>query len=189
MNYVRLLVLLLSFSLAGETVRAEQIAGVDVTETTQLADGTELVLNGTGTRKMLFVSVYVGALYLPAPASQATAVFDEAVPKRMRLHVVYERVARERLVKAWQNGFERNTPAAMLATLKTRIDAFNALFDTAVEGDVVDIDYLPTTGTQVRINGVLRGTIDGADFQRAVFGIWLGDNPVSESLKSELLGG
>ena len=50
------------------------------------------------------------------------------------------------------------------------------------------IYYRPDTGTEVRINGEWRGAIKGNEFFRALLGIWLGEDPVSKSLKQEMLG-
>jgi hypothetical protein len=40
----------------------------------------------------------------------------------------------------------------------------------------------------VRINAELQGTVPGNDFFRALLKIWLGDRPVSKSLKQGMLG-
>jgi hypothetical protein len=37
------------------------------------------------------------------------------------------------------------------------------------------------------LNGESKGTIEGADFAQALFSIWLGQKPVSKSLKVALL--
>ena len=44
---------------------AKKIAGVDVPQTVTI-ENKNLVLNGAGIRKKLFIKVYVGALYLPS---------------------------------------------------------------------------------------------------------------------------
>jgi hypothetical protein len=53
----------------------------------------------------------------------------------------------------------------------------------------VDVDYLPGTGTQIRINGESKGTIEGEDFHKATLKIWLGDAPASTGLKKAMLAG
>jgi hypothetical protein len=35
----------------------------------------------------------------------------------------------------------------------------------------------------------MKEEIDGFDFKKAVFGIWLGKEPAQENLKTDLLGG
>jgi hypothetical protein len=37
-------------------------------------------------------------------------------------------------------------------------------------------------------NDVVKGKIPGFDFKQALFGIWLSDKPVDETLKKHLLG-
>ena len=56
------------------------------------------------------------------------------------------------------------------------------------KGDEIRIDYLPDRGIQVRINGEWRGTVEGNDFFRALLSIWLGEKPVTKSLRSGMLG-
>ena len=56
-------------------------------------------------------------------------------------------------------------------------------------GDVIDLDYLPKAGTQVRINGKIQGQIEGADFYSALLNVWLGEAPADSSLKAALLEG
>ena len=37
-------------------------------------------------------------------------------------------------------------------------------------------------------NGVKKGTIEGLDFKKALFGIWLGNKPADDDLKDGMLG-
>jgi hypothetical protein len=68
------------------------------------------------------------------------------------------------------------------------VDAFNKLFTVLKEGDVLRIDYSPAKGTEVRINDEWRGAVEGNDFFRALLKIWIGSNPISKSLKQDMLG-
>jgi len=53
----------------------------------------------------------------------------------------------------------------------------------------VNLDFVPGHGTRVVINGELRGQpIAGRAFFDALLDGWIGENPVSESLKRALLG-
>ncbi|HEY9198915.1 MAG TPA: chalcone isomerase family protein, partial [Gammaproteobacteria bacterium] len=123
----------------------------------------------------------------------AAAVLDQPGAKRMSLQFVYKEIRAEKLVSAWNEGFERNLPPNQFRALRPRIANFNGLFPTLRQGDRVDIDFLPRADkgavTQVWINGVLRGKVRGADFARALLQIWLGDYPVDADLKQALLGG
>jgi hypothetical protein len=47
---------------------------------------------------------------------------------------------------------------------------------------------LPRGDTRVWINDAQRGTVQGADFQRALLRVWLGNKPADTDLKQALLG-
>ena len=73
-------------------------------------------------------------------------------------------------------------------SLKARIEQFNALFVTVKKSDVINLNYTPTSGTQVVINGSNKGAIKGQDFFTAVLKIWLGEEPADDDLKIAMLG-
>ena len=55
-------------------------------------------------------------------------------------------------------------------------------------GDVIYLDYIPSTGTQVTFNGEKKPVIEGADFYAALLDVWLGEEPADDDLKDALLG-
>ena len=188
MRHIAFLVL---FSLLATStpVSAYPFAGVDIPDTVTLADsGTSLVLNGAGIRKKFFMDIYVGALYLPDKTADASAILADTGPASVLMHFLYKEVSREKITAGWNDGLAANHTVEQMATLQPQLDAFNALFDTAREGDVVRIDHLPGVGTQVLYNGILRGTVPGDNFYRSLLKIWLRAHPVSKALKQGMLG-
>jgi len=177
------------FLLVALPVGAKEIAGVNVAETLQSDDGTMLHLNGAGIRSKFFVKVYIGELYLENPSSGAEGVIDAAGQKKMILHFLHSKVEKEKLVDGWNEGFKGNTAAADLTVLQERLDQFNGLFVDVKKNDVIVLDFDPKTGTRVIIQGEEKGTIEGKDFNDALLKIWLGNKPVTSSLKKDLLGG
>ncbi len=170
--------------------QAREVAGIDLPDRVTLGEqNTPLVLNGAGVRKKFFFSVYLASLYLPDRLSDVQGILSDNRANRVRMDMLHSEVAKKKLVAAWNEGFEANNSDQELASLKQRIEDFNAMFETLVAGDLVELDYLPDTGTQVRINDVVKGVIPGQDFNRALLKIWLGESPVTESLKKDLLGG
>jgi hypothetical protein len=147
-----------------------------------------LQLNGIGYRSKFFFKIYIGALYTVTRAKTPEAVLSQTGPKRLLMHFVYSEVSREKLVNAWNEGFEENTPAGDLAKLRERIDQFNAMFPTLHSGDEVLFDYIPDEGTVVTIKGETKGVIKGEDFNHALLNIWLGNEPADSGLKDALLG-
>jgi len=56
-------------------------------------------------------------------------------------------------------------------------------------GDKFDIVYEPNIGVSLYINYKKIGTTGDLNFKKAIFKIWLANNPVDKSLKPELLSG
>ncbi len=183
--------LILPLMLCVQLAFAAEVAGVKVDERTSLGSG-ELVLNGAGLRTKAFFKIYVAGLYL---AEKKTGVADVlALPgaKRVSMRMMRELSAKQ-LTDALDEGIRDNTPSVEQEALKDRLAELTATMNalhSAKEGDVIALDWVPGTGTRVMLNGEPRGkAIAGEDFYRALLRIWLGDNPVSGSLKKALLGG
>lgn len=181
------ILLLFCLLVIGLPVNAQEIAGVAVQETIKADNGAVLRLNGAGIRTKMFFDIYVAQLYMEKPAASAAEVIAAEGKKRMIMHFLYKEVTKDKLVEAWNDGFKGNTGSEDLARLQERIDQFNALFEDVKKGDVIVLDFAPATGTAVTVKGLQKGVIPGKDFNDAMLKIWLGDAPVTESLKKELL--
>jgi len=145
-------------------------------------------LTGIGVRKKLFLDIYYGALYLNEPTSDANQVINTDQPKRVLLHVVYKEVAQEKWVEGWEEGFSKNLPKPDPA-LKQNIDRFLKCFTEPVKkGEEVSFTYTPGIGTEVSIKGQLKQTIPTREFMTALWSIWFGKHPASESLMNGMLG-
>ncbi|MGC2165019.1 MAG: chalcone isomerase family protein [Gallionella sp.] len=170
-------------------VWAIEIAGVKPATEVQL--GTQLLkLNGAGVRTKFFFKVYVAALYLPQKQKSAEAIIAGDHQYRIALHMLRD-LSSEKLFKAFNDAIEANHSAAELGAMGAEIKQMAGIFDAAKqvkEGDAITLDYLPGIGTQISINGTLRGTIGGIEFNRAILRIWLGRNPAQEDLKEGMLG-
>lgn len=175
-------------ALAMGAAQAKTCEGVAFPDQVQ-ADGATLKLNGLGLRLATFlkVKVYVGALYLAQPSKDANAILKANAAKRLVLHFVRE-VDHGDLTKAWDEGFE-NSAGSQLAALKPRIASFKAMMADMKKGEQIRMDHKPGAGVAVTIKGAAKGTIQGDDFARALFAIWLGADPPNDELKSGLLGG
>lgn len=167
---------------------ALEIAGVPVPESIKTDDGVALSLNGTGIRSKFVFDIYIAQLYLEHPAAEAKEVIAADGHKRMVMHFLYDKVEKEKLTDGWNEGFSGNNSPEQLKGLQERIDQFNAMFIDAKKGEVIILDYAPTSGTRVNIAGVEKGVIPGKDFNDAMLSIWLGEKPVSKDLKAKLLG-
>lgn len=163
------------------------VEGVDVPDT-YTAQQSELTLNGAGTRSKWFMDLYVGGLYTPQKASDAAAVINADEPQAITLHIISGLITSEKMTSATLEGFESAT-GGNLAPIQSDVNAFLDVFSEEIkEGDVFDLVYLPGEGVRVLKNGDARATVGDLEFKKALFGIWLSDEPAQEDLKQKMLG-
>jgi hypothetical protein len=106
----------------------------------------------------------------------------------LRLHITSGLLSSEKMEAATREGFEKSM-GGDTSTLQDTINAFIETFkDEIVGNDVFEFVYTPANGVNVVKNGVVKKNIKGLEFKRALFGIWLGEDAVSDDLKEGLLG-
>jgi hypothetical protein len=152
-------------------------------------DKTELTLNGAGIRKKMFFKVYVAGLYLTAKNKNGNEIVNADKPVAIRLQITSNVVSSSNMSESIREGFTKST-GGNTAPLQKRIDDFISFFnrEEIKEGNIFEMWYFPGVGVKTYKNGKLLGTIEGFDFKKALFGIWLSDNPVDADLKKGLLG-
>jgi hypothetical protein len=171
-------------------VNALEVASVKLPDTAQVGNAN-LQLNGAGIRTKFFFKIYVSALYLSQKQNLADTIIADGHEHRVALHMLHE-LTSKKLYGAFSEAIEVNHTHAELVALDAQMKQMAQIFDEVKEvkpGDVITLDYLPASGTQISVNGTARGTIPGAAFDRAILRIWLGSNPVQEDLKKAMLGG
>lgn len=183
-----LLALVLTLAIAIPTQAQLTINGVKLPATIKAGDNTA-TLNGGGIRKKLFFKLYVGGLYLQNKSSDAKAIINADEAMAVKLQITSGMISSENMSEAITEGFEKSTGGNM-KPLQAKIDEFVNTFKKSeiVEGNVFDIVYVPGKGVESYKNGALQGTIDGMDFKKALFAIWLGDEPADDDLKEAMLG-
>jgi hypothetical protein len=146
------------------------------------------VLNGAGVREKFFFDIYLAALYLQQKSSQQSVILKNEGAARVEIRILHSEVEQEKIVEGLNEGFNANLTQDQLGKLTDRLSRFNKWFETLHAGDVIELDYFPGKGTRIMIKGIEKGRIPGADFFQALLSVWLGDKPVTESLKRALLG-
>ncbi len=164
------------------------INGVTLPATLKAGDQT-ISLNGGGIRKKLFFKLYVGGLYLANKSGDAKAIINADEAMAVKLQITSGMISSENMSEAINEGFEKST-GGNVAPLKDKISKFVDTFKKSeiVEGNVFDIVYVPGKGVEAYKNGTLQSTIEGLEFKKALFGIWLCDEPADDDLKEKMLG-
>jgi hypothetical protein len=162
------------------------VAGVKLDDSVTV-NGQNLVLNGAGIRKKLFIKVYVGALYLPAKQSNAAAILAADAPRRMVMHFVFN-VGKGKIAEAWEEGLEVNTPNAS-ADVKANFKTLASWMEDMKSGQQIVLTYVPSTGTTVDVNGHAKGTLAGKATADAILATWIGPKPgPGDDFKKAVLG-
>lgn len=191
MSAIRLMCLIVMLCAAAPAVAAE-VAGIVVPESVTAADGTRLVLNGTGLRKRAFFRVYVIALYLPKKTREAAEALTLPGAKRVTIRMLRD-VGASQFIDTLNEGIRENNTVEALRALGPRLAEFAALVrgvGDARDGMRIELDWQPGVGTVVSLDGTPRGPhIAGEDFYRALLRIWLGEKPAQTDIRQGLLGG
>lgn len=170
---------------------AAQVAGLTYQDTVKVA-GKDLQLNGLGIRTKFFVKVYGAGLYLPAKKSSVEEVLKTTGPRRVQLQIMRE-ISGDEFGAAFMAGINANLSKEEKSKIVTQISQFGQIFammPSLKKGDVLDLDWVPGTGTVAGFNGKPIGEVmQDIAFHNAVLKIWLGDKPVDSALKPLLLGG
>lgn len=164
--------------------------------------GSTLVLNGVGEKAGKLFRAYTAALYLGSKASTIDAVTAMTGPKRLQLRILLvvsksipigpSSVDAEELVKPVIIGVGRNCTEAEQAALGERFTQFTQnmrAVGKVRKNDIINIDFVPGTGTTVTINGKQWGpAVPGADLYSAFLKVFMGERPFDHKLKAGLLG-
>ncbi|MES2935627.1 MAG: chalcone isomerase family protein [Pseudomonadota bacterium] len=172
-----------------QSVRAVEVNGIKLDNTASVAD-QELVLNGAGVRTKVFFKVYVAGLYLSSKKASVPEVLAAPGPKRVTL-VMLREVSAEQFGQGFLDGISNNSTKAEKSKFVAQMLKFGEMFSKIPElkkGDLITVDWIPGTGTSIQLNGKkLSENFPDEDFYNALLKIWLGDKPVDNILKRQLL--
>ncbi|SHH28351.1 chalcone isomerase family protein [Ferrimonas marina] len=167
--------------------KAETLSGVTLQPSIEVQD-TNLNYYGAGVRSKFFMKLYVGSLYAEQSGLDANAILDTDGISAVRLNIISGMITSDRMIDTIEEGFD-TASGGNVAPLRDRLDRFLAVFDEAVEiDDQFTMVSIPGVGLEAYKNGQLLTLIEGDDFRRTLFAIWLGDKPADKKLKSQMLG-
>jgi hypothetical protein len=182
------LVFLLSFATAAQ---AAELEGVNLEDRVRV-DGQEIQLNGIALRtRFAIFKVYVAGLYLPQKTTSGPTAIEARGAKRMIL-VMLRDVSAEQFIESFDVALRNNNDDAQLAEVKEQKDDLFARIQAiggAKQGASIVLDYAPSSGTTLAIDGAVKGKpMPGEPFYRVILRSWVGENPSQEDMKKALLG-
>ncbi len=166
-----------------------EVAGVRLPDRVSVA-GRDLVLNGAGLRRILYMNLYVAALYLPERRHDTQDILNRDTPRSFQLTLLRD-VSTQQNLDVLKDGLIANNSPDEIEAIQQEVDNFLAYIRGLREvpaGTAIQLNYMPGIGTRVSVNGRFLGTIPGEAFNRAMLRIWLGNDPAEGNLKRALLG-
>ena len=148
--------------------------------------GKKLIYNGAGLREKYTIDLYVAALYLPKQTTNGSTAVNANETQAINIKIVSNKVTREKFNSSVKDGFAKASHGKATAV---NIGKFTEFFSAEIkDGDDILMIYKPGKGTAVMINGTYKGLVEGLEFKKALFSIWLGSTPVAKKLKEKMLG-
>lgn len=134
----------------------------------------------------MFFKLYDAVLYTTSAASNSEILKAETgyCLQFRYLRAIDKSIISESSTKLLQ----KNLSEQELSQIQKRIDTLNTAYRSVDKGDRSSLTYIPSEGTTLRINGKKMTTIEGQDFAALYFKIWLGEKPISISLRDHLMG-
>lgn len=164
-----------------------EVGGVNLPNS-ETYQGETLSLNGAGVREKLWIDLYAGGLYLANKSSDAAVIVSANEAMSIKLHIVSKLITSDKMIDAVNEGFENST-GGNTKPIASEIEKFRSFFMEEIKkNDVFDIVFIPNSGVTAYKNDQELGTIEGMDFKKAVFGIWLSNRPADDDLKEAMLG-
>ncbi len=188
MNKIIVLVVSCLFFLSS-VCSADSLTAVDLEEVITLSPGgPELRLKGAATKSNARQAIYVGGLYLQNDSQSVNELLSNTGAKRFLIKT-NEIVKPESIIRAINLGITVNHSEQELKALASAIEDFNQIWSNEVnQGDEVYVDFTATGETQISVNGTTKGVIPGELFYKAFLKTWLGDKPLNQEIKKQLMG-
>lgn len=149
----------------------------------------KLPMTGIADSWQLRQEVYIGALYLPAPAKTPEEVLSMEGPKRMELRVTANKLSARQWGEMWNQSININNAGKdELKGLTDDVIAFTGLLkDSLTNGDRITIDYTPKAGVEISIDGTVIYKTRNDRFFNALLKAWVGPRPPSSDFKRNIV--
>jgi len=184
-SFIRHALLLAGLSIATAVAAAEtvEVEGARFPATVETGDQRYARI-GHGLFRYLIWDAYAGAYYqaqgFPRPAPQSD------VPRRLELEY-FHGIEAEEFAEATRKSVREALDDDRFAALQAPLEAFNERYRDVEPGDRYALSW---DGEQLTLalNDEVLYEGDNLDLANALFGIWLGEEPLGEDFRDALLG-
>jgi hypothetical protein len=185
----RLLAILFVLFVIGSTL-AQEVTEPKSGVKFAVKDGdTSLLGAGLRTKTMLKVKVYAVGLYV-ADSAIAGPLKGKAGTGELYRELVDGNFKKKLVMKFLRDVSAEQIRDAFRESLKgagSKTDLWVNYFGDVRSGQEFVIAWSPGTGLETTVTGASKPAINDKAFASAVFGIWLGDKPIQDDLKKDLV--
>jgi len=176
--------LIISVTLSGQA-KAVQFEGFEFPQEVKV-ENERLALNGLALRKVTFleIRVLVAGFYLPQPTSEPSVIEKMEGRKQLRLHFL-KNVSAKTIATTWTEELMKNCVTSC-PEIKEKAAGLERLISDVKKNDLLEITF-EKDRLIFQLNGQKEGSIDGPEFALAFLRIWIGDHPINEDFKKDLL--
>ncbi len=178
-----IILLLLHLFTLSFNAKADDILGVNF-DKVYSDEGISLNLQGTGLKTMVFFKAFAAGYYRDDEETQE--VLGE-FSKRIEVEY-FVKIPGKKLNNFTIDTMKDNVTKEEFNAISNEIDLMGKYFVDLKPGDRFSLTYIPGVGTKFAHNNEVTGVIKGNDFAKALFSVWIGENPFDRSLKEKILG-
>lgn len=189
MSFRQILFILLFFSLSGLSA-AEN---VEFANELTINNGGKIPFRNYAVFAPVSFSIYAVGLYVEGSETDNMKLKDADRPMAIQLVSLYRKLKMKTLMEELRRGFRygMNHDKEFIKSIQSRIDKFVGFLENSGQQPKkysrITFLYVPGEGTHIGFNDTFLGTIDGYDFKRALFGIWLNNNCANDELRDRMI--
>jgi hypothetical protein len=146
---------------------------------------------GSGGRKKLFWKIYGAAFYADETAYLGTDPLKTLVNEDLARRIVFyfrRNASEEQLTEAFKDGMSRIWKAEPPPDVAPDVAQLLSYFEGGLRKEGrIEFTYLPGKGLYTTVGGIPKPVIANPEVARRIWAVWLGEDPVSPSLRKDLI--
>lgn len=145
-------------------------------------ESEEWIQISNATATWMFFDVYNARLFSQQPFLSNDFLSDS---QPLKLEFCY---LKDLSAGVFVEGANNVLPKTLTPSLQAEVERLHESYQSVKAGDCYILEYAPEFGTQLKLNHQPLFDSQKEGFKSVYFGVWLGENPLSKSLRSNLLG-
>lgn len=113
--------------------------------------------------------------------------FDDFTKRKIEVRVISEIIRPRRFARIWINGLVINNKSELYESTDNIIEFSRCIKKSLRRGDILALEYDPSLGTSMSINGAFIHTFAEPRFFNMLLKVLIGDIPLSSKMKKELM--